>query len=92
MADNTSAEHASTEHQDQGSSKEKLRSYLNHRMRIRCEDGRQFTGLFKCIDAYENIILSDTTESRQDAQRNVGMIMVPGKHIQQVLVENLEYI
>ncbi|KAJ2491825.1 hypothetical protein IWW37_002024 [Coemansia sp. RSA 2050] len=61
-------------------------------MRIYCEDGRQFTGLFRCIDAYQNVILSDTTESRQDTQRHVGMIMVPGQHIQRVLVENLEYI
>ncbi|KAJ2338109.1 hypothetical protein GGH92_007322, partial [Coemansia sp. RSA 2673] len=65
MAENTNTEHAAVRHLDQDSSKEKLRSYLNHRMRISCEDGRQFTGLFKCIDAYENIILSDTTESRQ---------------------------
>ncbi|KAJ2065960.1 hypothetical protein GGH13_005905, partial [Coemansia sp. S155-1] len=65
MAENISTEHATVRHLDHDSSKEKLRSYLNHRMRISCEDGRQFTGLFKCIDAYENIILSDTTESRQ---------------------------
>ncbi|KAJ2744206.1 hypothetical protein GGI20_003167 [Coemansia sp. BCRC 34301] len=92
MTSHTDADHAPMERRGEDPSKEKLRSYLNHKMRVRCEDGRQFTGLFKCIDAYQNIILSDTTESRQDAQRHVGMIMVPGKHIQQVLVENLEYV
>ncbi|KAJ2765427.1 hypothetical protein GGI18_006221, partial [Coemansia linderi] len=65
MSESTGAEHAPIEHSDLNQSKEKLRSYLNHKMRIYCEDGRQFTGLFKCIDAYQNVILSDTTESRQ---------------------------
>ncbi|KAJ2779587.1 hypothetical protein GGI15_003830 [Coemansia interrupta] len=74
------------------SAKEKLRAYLNHRMRISCDDSRQFTGIFKCVDNSKNIILSDTTETRQDSQRYVGMIMVPGDHIRQILVENLEYV
>ncbi|KAJ1755734.1 hypothetical protein LPJ58_004076, partial [Coemansia sp. RSA 1591] len=60
-------------------------------MQITCGDGRTFTGTFKCVDNHKNVILSDTLESRTGLQRHVGMIMVPGKHIQRVLVENLEY-
>ncbi|KAI8318356.1 hypothetical protein GQ54DRAFT_91879 [Martensiomyces pterosporus] len=74
------------------SNKEKLKSYLNHRMKVSCGDGRQFVGFFKCVDQYQNVILSDTTECRKDFQRHVGMIMIPGKHVQKVLVENLEFV
>ncbi|KAJ2774171.1 hypothetical protein IWQ57_000948 [Coemansia nantahalensis] len=72
------------------SDKERLRGYLNHKLQILCDDGRTFTGIFKCVDAQENFILADTTEVRDDQARKVGMTMVPGKHIKRVLVENLE--
>ncbi|KAJ2803309.1 hypothetical protein H4R20_002946 [Coemansia guatemalensis] len=72
--------------------KEKLRSYLNHKMRVLCSDGRTFAGIFKCVDSHKNLVLSDTTEARDGFQRHVGMIMVPGEHIKRVLVENLEYV
>ncbi|KAJ2313376.1 hypothetical protein IWW54_001555 [Coemansia sp. RSA 2705] len=71
---------------------ERLRSYLNYKMQISCDDGRMFTGIFKCVDNLKNVIISDTLEIRDGSQRHVGMIMVPGKHIQRVLVENLEYV
>ncbi|KAJ1942190.1 hypothetical protein EC988_006557, partial [Linderina pennispora] len=44
--------------------KAKLRSYLNHRMKVACSDGRQFVGIFKCVDYGQNLILADTTEHR----------------------------
>ncbi|KAJ2780304.1 hypothetical protein H4R18_003540 [Coemansia javaensis] len=74
------------------SKKEQLRGYLNHRMRISCNDGRWFSGIFRCVDGQQNIILADTTEIRNDFRRGVGMIMVPGVHIRRILVENLECI
>ncbi|KAJ2806259.1 hypothetical protein H4R21_000945 [Coemansia helicoidea] len=46
------------------SDKERLRGYLNHKLQILCDDGRTFTGIFKCVDAQENFILADTTEVR----------------------------
>ncbi|KAJ2703595.1 hypothetical protein FB645_003864 [Coemansia sp. IMI 203386] len=72
------------------SNKERLASYLNHKMRISCDDGRYFTGMFKCVDNSKNVILSETEETREGSTRYVGMIMVPGNRIQRVLVENLE--
>ncbi|KAJ1995595.1 hypothetical protein EDC05_000833 [Coemansia umbellata] len=70
--------------------KETLGSYLNYKMQILCKDGRKFTGTFRCVDSKRNIILFNTNELRKGNERHVGMIMVPGEHIQQALVENLE--
>ncbi|KAJ1958493.1 hypothetical protein GGI12_004715 [Dipsacomyces acuminosporus] len=50
-------------------SKAKIESYLSHCMKVSCGDGRQFVGLFKCVDRYQNIILSDTTEHRKGKSR-----------------------
>ncbi|KAJ1948033.1 hypothetical protein FBU59_001780 [Linderina macrospora] len=49
--------------------KAKLRSYLNHRMKVTCSDGRQFVGVFKCVDYGQNLILADTTEHRKGTKQ-----------------------
>ncbi|KAK9739019.1 hypothetical protein K7432_018413 [Basidiobolus ranarum] len=43
-----------------------------------------------CIDKGKNIILSQTDEYRGDEKRFVGLVMIPGQHLVQVEIENLE--
>ncbi|CAG8561026.1 5481_t:CDS:2 [Diversispora eburnea] len=67
-----------------------LRSYLNLRSRITVSDSRLFFGTFMCIDKYKNIILAQTEEYREAEKRFVGLIMIPGKHIVKIEIEDLE--
>jgi small nuclear ribonucleoprotein (snRNP)-like protein len=41
-----------------------LRSYLNHKARIKVSDGRIFIGLFVCTDKDKNTILAHAEEYR----------------------------
>ncbi|KAJ2961112.1 hypothetical protein NQZ79_g3602 [Umbelopsis isabellina] len=67
-----------------------LRSYLNHKARIKVSDGRIFIGLFVCTDKDKNTILAHAEEYRGDEQRLVGLVMIPGKHLLNMDIENLD--
>ncbi|ORX88536.1 hypothetical protein K493DRAFT_236290 [Basidiobolus meristosporus CBS 931.73] len=76
-----------------------LRSYLNLKARIKATDGRIFLGTFMCIDKDKNIILAQTDEYRGvsppppvylEEKRFVGLVMIPGKHLVKVEIEDLE--
>lgn len=45
-----------------------LRSYLNHKARIKVSDGRIFIGLFVCTDKDKNTILAHAEEYRGGMQ------------------------
>ncbi|KAJ8662664.1 hypothetical protein O0I10_001628 [Lichtheimia ornata] len=68
----------------------RLRGYLNHKARIAITDGRVFIGTFVCTDKQKNIILAHTTEYRGDEHRIVGLVMIPGKHLVKMEIEDLE--
>jgi small nuclear ribonucleoprotein (snRNP)-like protein len=71
-----------------------IEKWLNQRLRIRISDQRSFEGLFKCVDRDCNIVLQCTEEFRDgfsrrtfltvDHQRLVGLVVIPGKHIENV--------
>ncbi|KAI9285056.1 hypothetical protein BC943DRAFT_324411 [Umbelopsis sp. AD052] len=67
-----------------------LRSYLNHKARIKVSDGRIFIGLFVCTDKDKNTILAHAEEYRGDEQRLVGLVMIPGKHLLKMDIEDLD--
>lgn len=66
----------------------KLRTWLNHYMRIQMTDGRVLIGLFMCTDKDKNVILGSCQEylsmeavERQEEARPLGLAMIPGQHI-----------
>ncbi|XP_044255804.1 N-alpha-acetyltransferase 38, NatC auxiliary subunit [Tribolium madens] len=73
----------------------KLRSWLNKSLRIQMFDGRVLVGVFLCTDRDANVILGSCTEylpaennsdSTIEEPRMLGLVMVPGKHIQTVSI------
>ncbi|XP_034941834.1 N-alpha-acetyltransferase 38, NatC auxiliary subunit [Chelonus insularis] len=64
--------------------REKLKSWLNHFLRIKMTDGRVLTGLFLCTDRDANVILGSCDEYLSEDHsepRGLGLVMVPGRHI-----------
>lgn len=53
-------------------------------------DGRTLIGLFLCTDSEANIILGMCAEFRDDEERNLGLVIVPKKHIVSIEVDNSE--
>ncbi|KRT81743.1 hypothetical protein AMK59_6164 [Oryctes borbonicus] len=81
----------------------KLRSWLNQLLRITMTDGRVLIGMFFCTDRDANIILGACSEylpEEVDAEgvvmkeveepRILGLVMVPGKHIVNISVDQNE--
>lgn len=51
-------------------------------------DGRTLIGLFLCTDSDANIILGMCVEFRDvDEERNLGLVIVPKKHIVSIEVD-----
>ena len=77
----------------------KLRSWLNSSLRITMSDGRVLIGIFLCTDRDANIILgscseylpeeevSDELPSESEEPRMLGLVMVPGKHIVNISID-----
>ncbi|RZC41769.1 N-alpha-acetyltransferase 38, NatC auxiliary subunit [Asbolus verrucosus] len=78
----------------------KLRSWLNKSLRIQMFDGRVLVGVFLCTDRDANVILGSCTEylpaentgdGTAEEPRMLGLVMVPGKHIQSVSIDQNQY-
>lgn len=82
----------------------KLRSWLNKCLRIEMSDGRILVGIFLCTDRDANVILGSCTEYLPDENkgacsssyvndepRMLGLVMVPGKHIVTISIDENEY-
>lgn len=65
----------------------KLRSWLNKVFRIVMTDGRTLVGDFLCTDGDANVILGVCSEVRDDNERFLGLVMVPGRHIVSMKVD-----
>lgn len=65
----------------------KLRSWLNKVFRIVMSDGRTLVGDFLCTDGDANVILGVCSEVKDDSERFLGLVMVPGRHIVSMKVD-----
>uniref|UniRef100_A0A6M2DCG5 Putative u1 snrnp component n=1 Tax=Xenopsylla cheopis TaxID=163159 RepID=A0A6M2DCG5_XENCH len=71
-----------------------LRQWLNKSFRIKMTDGRVLYGTFACTDRDGNIILASCSEylsehSDPSEERVLGLIMVPGRHIVSIQVDDM---
>mmetsp|Transcript_15499 Transcript_15499/g.22809 ORF Transcript_15499/g.22809 Transcript_15499/m.22809 type:complete len:122 (-) Transcript_15499:113-478(-) len=80
---------------DSKKSQEFCKKLLGRELRTTLSDGRFVVGNFKCVDRLKNIILSEAVETRppesadqESSVRNLGLVMVPGKHLIKVEVQN----
>ncbi|XKL62272.1 hypothetical protein PGB90_002105 [Kerria lacca] len=74
--------------------KSKLMSWINKYMKIEMTDGRILIGTFVCTDKDANVILSSCSElfntektGISEEPRLLGLVMIPGKHIVSVHLE-----
>ncbi|XP_063720289.1 N-alpha-acetyltransferase 38-A, NatC auxiliary subunit-like [Symsagittifera roscoffensis] len=77
---------------DPGDGPEFIRSCLNKQFAVTITDGRVVVGDFVCTDRDANIILGGTQEyvpgKPESESRQVGLVIVPGKHIKKILIRN----
>ncbi|KAB0799499.1 hypothetical protein PPYR_07379 [Photinus pyralis] len=82
-----------------------LRKWLNKTLKIEMSDGRVLIGVFLCTDRDANIILGSCSEylpedtilerwssdvSNGDEARMLGLVMVPGKHIVNICMDEID--
>ncbi|XP_017767437.1 PREDICTED: N-alpha-acetyltransferase 38, NatC auxiliary subunit isoform X2 [Eufriesea mexicana] len=69
---------------DDSPAKQKLRGWLNRKLRIKITDGRVLIGAFLCTDRDANVILGSCSEFLSEdhtEERTLGLAMIPGRHI-----------
>lgn len=71
--------------------RQKLQSWLYRHLRVQLTDGRILKGNFLCTDADANVILGMCMEDTEKGgeQRMLGLVMVPGRHIVKMEMEEI---
>ena len=65
-----------------------LQPYFQQRVRVKIAGGRIVTGLLKSYDMVPNLILDEAVEVRDNGNRDLGVVIVRGQHIQLVTGED----
>ncbi|KAF0971614.1 hypothetical protein FDP41_009837 [Naegleria fowleri] len=76
----------------------KLYQFLNYRMRITLQDGRQIVGKFMAFDKFMNMVMADCEEFRKiipknnngeevEQKRTLGFLLIRGENIISIIVE-----
>jgi len=75
----------------------KMMQYINYRMRVTIQDGRQFVGRFMAFDKHMNLVLGDCEEFRrmppkkggeeQMQRRALGLVLLRGEEVITLSVE-----
>ncbi|KAL9645559.1 hypothetical protein ABK040_000622 [Willaertia magna] len=76
----------------------KLYQFINYRMRITLQDGRQIVGKFMAFDKFMNIVMAECEEFRKiipkgnkgeeiEQKRTLGFLLIRGENIVSLIVE-----
>lgn len=78
----------------------KIREWLNKTVKVQMSDKRVLIGVFLCTDRDANIILGscaeylpgeDEDELSSDEPRMLGLVMIPGRHIVSIHIDQSDY-
>jgi len=58
-----------------------LENSINKEVSLLLKDGRVLTGLLKGYDQYMNLVIEDTREKKEDAERRLGSVVLRGSNI-----------
>lgn len=64
-----------------------LQSYFQQTIRVKIAGGRVITGVLKSYDKIPNLVLDEATEIRSTGNRQLGVVIVRGPHIQLITLE-----
>ncbi|KAF2405606.1 Sm-like ribonucleoprotein [Trichodelitschia bisporula] len=81
----------------------KMQNYINYRVRITFDDGRQFAGQLMAFDKHMNLVIADTEEFRRvknrskkpgsgpdvevEEKRTLGLTIIRGAHVVSLSIE-----
>jgi small nuclear ribonucleoprotein len=58
-----------------------LENSINKEVSLLLKDGRVLTGMLKGYDQYMNLVIDDTREKKEDAERRLGSVVLRGSNI-----------
>ncbi|KAG5255254.1 Sm ribonucleoprotein [Salix suchowensis] len=67
----------------------KMLQYINYRMRVTIQDGRQLVGKFMAFDRHMNLVLGDWKEEHEEREdrRTLGLVLLRGEEVISMTVE-----
>lgn len=72
---------------------QEMESWMNKKLKVKTSDKREFVGTLVCIDHWSNLLMQETKQftftDKMTDEKYLGLVMVPGKDIEQVWTQSV---